>query len=146
MSFFKVIPTMSTGVKQTFGKFSYLVNPGIRFYFPFIQKIDLVSNRLCENVCNIQVRTSDKVFPNLDITLQYRVRSEDTEKAFYELNDPINQMVSYTDNTVRNIASSMTLDELFESQSEIADAIITHVGPKMKEGGFTIESAQVRNI
>ncbi len=62
------------------------------------------------------------------------------------MSDPENQMISYTENTVRRIASSLTLDQLFESQSEIADAIIENVGPKMKEGGYTIESAQVRNI
>lgn len=40
----------------------------------------------------------------------------------------------------------MTLDQLFESQSHIADAIIEDVGPKMEHAGFTIESAQIRNI
>ena len=47
-------------------------------------------------------------------------------------------MISYTDNTVRKQASGLTLDQLFESQSEIADSIIENVGPKMLEGGFTI--------
>ena len=70
--------------------------------------------------------------------MQYRVKPEDTDKAFFELTDPVNQMISYTDNTVRKIASSMTLDQLFESHSEIADAILSHVGPLMKVGGFTI--------
>lgn len=74
MSFFKIIPTMNTGVVQTFGKFSCLASPGIRLYFPIIQKVDLVSNRLIENQCRLQVRTSDKVFPHLDISLQYRVK------------------------------------------------------------------------
>jgi hypothetical protein len=42
------------------------------------------------------------------------------------------------DNIVRKTSSSLTLDELFESQSHLADAIISEVGPKMKEAGFTI--------
>jgi len=65
----------------------------------------------------MQVRTSDKVFPTLDISLQYKIHPEDTAKAYFELNDPVNQMISYTENTVRKIASSLTLDELFESQT-----------------------------
>ena len=143
---FKFIPQMNTGVVQTFGKFSWLSTPGITIYIPFIQSITLVSNRLCENHFKMQVRTQDKVFPTLDISLQYRVFSDDSAKALFELSDPINQMISYTENTVRRISSSLTLDQLFESQSEIADAIIDSVGPKMKEGGFTIESSQVKNI
>lgn len=61
----------------------------------------------------MQVRTADKVFPTLDISLQYKVHPDDTAKAFFELNDPVNQMISYTENTVRKISSSLTLDQLF---------------------------------
>lgn len=142
----KLIPSMNSGVVQTFGKFSRIAHPGLNIYLPFVQSITLVSNRLCENNFKMQVRTHDKVFPTLDIAMQYRVHPEDSAKAYFEMSDPINQMISYTENTVRRIASSLTLDQLFESQSEIADAIIESVSPKMKEGGFTIESSQVRNI
>lgn len=96
MVFFKFIPSMSTGVVQTFGKFSRLATPGLTFYIPIIQSINLVSNRLSENQCKMQVRTADKVFPTLDISMQYKIHSEDTAKAFFELNDPVNQMISYT--------------------------------------------------
>jgi regulator of protease activity HflC (stomatin/prohibitin superfamily) len=58
----------------------------------------------------MQVRTADKVFPTLDISLQYKIHPEDSAKAFFELNDPVNQMISYTENTVRKISSSLTLD------------------------------------
>lgn len=47
-------------------------------------------------------------------------------------------MISYTDNVVRKSSSGLSLDQLFESQSHIADAIIEEVGPKMKVAGFTI--------
>jgi regulator of protease activity HflC (stomatin/prohibitin superfamily) len=113
MSFFKFIPSMNTGIIQTFGKYSRSATPGLTFYLPFISTIHLVSNRLCENQCRMQVRTADKVFPTLDITLQYRIHPEDSSKAYFELSDPVNQMISYTENTVRRIASSLTLDQLF---------------------------------
>ena len=78
MSFFKFIPTMTTGVVQTFGRFTRLARPGLRFYIPFIESMNLVSNRLNQNHFTMQVRTADKVFPQLDITLQYRIKPEDT--------------------------------------------------------------------
>ena len=65
---------METGVVTTFGKLSRLATPGLTFYIPIMQKMNVVSNRLCENQCNITVRTADKVFPKLDITIQYRVQ------------------------------------------------------------------------
>ena len=80
---FKFIPSMETGVVTTFGKFSRLAYPGFNLYLPFIQHINMVSNRLCENQCDIVVRTADKVFPKLDITIQYKVQPEDSHKAFF---------------------------------------------------------------
>lgn len=70
----RFIASMETGVVTTFGKYSYLASPGINIYLPFIQKINVVSNRLIENQCNIVVRTADKVFPKLDISIQYRIK------------------------------------------------------------------------
>ena len=70
---FRFIDSMTTGVVTTFGSFTRLATPGLNFYIPFIQKMHIISNRLCENHCNIVVRTSDKVFPKLDITIQYKV-------------------------------------------------------------------------
>ena len=115
---------METGVVTTFGKLSRLAYPGLNFYIPFMQRMDMVSNRLCEKQCNIVVRTADKVFPKLDITIQYRVLPQDSGKAFFEMADPVEQMVSYTDNIVRKVSSGFSLDDLFESQSHIADAIL----------------------
>ena len=120
----KFIASMQTGVVTTFGKYSRLASPGINIYIPFVQNINVVSNRLIENHCNIVVRTADKVFPKLDITIQYRIKHEDSHKAFFELANPEQQMISYTDNIVRKASSSLTLDQLYESQSHIADAII----------------------
>ena len=55
-------------------------------------------------------------------------------------------MVSYANNTVRKVSTGFTLDDLFESNSHISDAILEDVGSKMKNFGYTIDSAQVRNI
>jgi regulator of protease activity HflC (stomatin/prohibitin superfamily) len=49
MVFFKFIPSMGTGVVQTFGKYTRLVSPGLTFYLPFIQSIAIVSNKLTQN-------------------------------------------------------------------------------------------------
>jgi regulator of protease activity HflC (stomatin/prohibitin superfamily) len=49
MPFFKFIPSMKTGVVQTFGKYTRLASPGLIFYLPFIQTITVVSNQLTQN-------------------------------------------------------------------------------------------------
>jgi len=71
---FRFIPTMRTGIVQTFGKFSKTVPPGLNFYIPFIQQVFVLSNQLFEMQFDMTVRTSDKVFPILNISLQYRIK------------------------------------------------------------------------
>ena len=71
---FRFVPTMSTAVVQTFGKFSRTSSPGLAFYIPFIQELNIVSNKLHEKQCKMTIRTADKVSPQLDITLQYRIK------------------------------------------------------------------------
>lgn len=73
MKFFRFIPSMKTGVVQTFGRYTRLASPGLTFCLPIIQSISIVSNQLIQNQCSMQVRTSDKVFPTIDISLQYRI-------------------------------------------------------------------------
>ena len=119
----KFIPTASTGVKQTFGRFSKLCKPGLNFYIPFVQKITRVSNMEQNKDFQIRVKTKDNVFTELNIGVQLQIRSEDTEKAFFSLDNPEAQIDSYVQNVVRSKAPTMKLDELFESQGDIGESV-----------------------
>ena len=66
--FFKFIQTSSTGIVQTFGRFSRTAQPGLRFYFPFIQRLTPVNNRLQQKSISFRgVKTRDNVFTDLGI-------------------------------------------------------------------------------
>lgn len=113
--FFKFIQTSTTGIVQTFGRFSYTAQPGINFFIPFVQRITPVSNRLQQKSVFLQVKTKDNVLTNLGIDIQYKVKAEDTAKAFFSLDDPVGQIDSFIKNEVRSRVPKMKLDELFES-------------------------------
>lgn len=70
---FKFIPQQHTAIIQSFGKFSRLGKPGLCFYLAPFQSLNLVSNKLAEREFSIQVRTVDKVFPELHIALQCKI-------------------------------------------------------------------------
>jgi regulator of protease activity HflC (stomatin/prohibitin superfamily) len=146
MAFLKFIPTMTTGVVQTFGRFSRLAKPGLNWYIPIAQTITPVSNSLQEHKVPLNVRTQDKVFPDMDIHIQYRIQHENTEKALFKYMDPLGQMSTRTGNVVRQKVSRMSLDDIYESQVEIENGVLTEVGPWMEEGGITLESVQVLDI
>ena len=57
------------------------------------------------------------LFTTIIIAIQYRIKSEDTEKAHFSLHKPHDQMCSYIENSVREFSSRITIDQIFESQN-----------------------------
>ena len=144
--FFKFIQTSTTGIVQTFGKFTKIVGPGLNFYLPIVQKITPVSNRLSQNNFNFEVKTKDNVFAKLNLAVQHRISPENTEKAYFSLSDPIDQIDAYIENVVRAKVPKMTLDELFESQDDICHSVSESLSKKMEKHGYSIENTLVTNI
>lgn len=145
-NFFKLIPTSQTGIKQTFGKYSGLLNPGIHFYVPFFQKITKISNRIRENSFRFEIKTRDDVFAVIDLSVQFCIEPDDSDKAFFKLNNPHEQINSYIENIIRSETPRMTLNEIYESQDHLSQSIDNNLSPKMKEFGYTIVKTLVRNI
>lgn len=144
--FFKFISTSTTGIRQNFGKFTGIVGPGLRLYIPFIQKITPVSNRLRQESFNFEVKTKDNVFAMLGLSVQYQIRPENTEKAFFSLDNPSAQLDSYIENVVRAQVPKMKLDELFESQSDICQKVLENLSDKMNNHGYTIVNTLITEI
>lgn len=140
------VKTSTTGVVQTFGKFTKTVKPGLNWYVPVLQKITPVSNRLQQSTFNLEVKTKDNVFARLSIAVQYKIHPENSEKAFFSLDDPVGQIDAYIDNVVRSKVPSMPLDGLFESQDDICQSVSTSLCEKMERYGYTIENTLVTNI
>jgi len=143
---FRIIQTSTTGIVQTFGKFTRTVKPGLRFYIPFIQTITPISNRLIQHSVGLQVKTKDNVLTNLGIDIQLKVKPEDSEKALFSLDNADEQINSFVKNEVRARVPKMKLDELFESPDEISDAISQKLGLLMKEHGYTVENTLLTTI
>jgi regulator of protease activity HflC (stomatin/prohibitin superfamily) len=143
---FKFIPTASTGVRQTFGKFSGTCNPGLNFYVPFIQNISVVSNMIQNKEFYLRVKTKDNVFTDLNIGVQIQIKTENTEKAFFSLENPEHQIDTYVQNVVRSKVPTMKLDELFESQGAIGESVKHNLHDKMSEYGYTIVDTLINDI
>lgn len=142
----KYIRTATTGIKQTFGRFSGLCHPGLNFYIPFIEKITPVSNMIQNKDFHLTVKTKDNVFTSLSIGIQIKIEPKDTVKAFFSLEDPNKQIDTYVQNVVRSKVPQMRLDELFESQGDIGDAVFKHLAEKMNNYGWTIIDTLVNDI
>ena len=151
-TFFTFIDTASTGIKTTFGKAGGVISnqtmlkPGFRVYLPFIQNIYKVSNRLQQSTYGMSVKTKDNVFCNIDINVQWKIKHDNTETAYFSLDDPDNQIKSYVENVIRSTAPDYNLDDLFVQQGDISHKINETLVAKLEEHGYSIVDTQITAI
>ena len=144
--FFRFIQTARTGVKLRFGKYIKMCPPGLNFYIPFIEHINEVSNKVINKEFRIKVKTMDNAFADMHIGVQMRIKPVDSKTAFFSLDDPDGQLSTYVQNVVRGLVPSMTLDNLFQSTTEINDAVRNSLDGKMSGFGYTIIDTLVSDI
>lgn len=143
---FRFIPTSFSGIRTTFGKFDKKLAPGLTFYVPFFQKINLISNRTWQNMVGFRIKTSDNTFCSLTVAIQIRVKEDDSEKAYYSMGEPDKQINSYVENSIRSIVSNVTLNELYKSHNSICEDVLRNISERMIAKGYTIENTLITEI
>ncbi|KAF8413043.1 hypothetical protein HHK36_001017 [Tetracentron sinense] len=81
----------------------------------------------------------DNVFVQLLCSIQYRVVKENADDAFYELQNPKEQIQAYVFDVVRAHVPRITLDELFEQKGDVAQAVLEELEKVMGAYGYSIE-------
>ncbi|KAD2805399.1 hypothetical protein E3N88_38776 [Mikania micrantha] len=81
----------------------------------------------------------DNVFVQIVSSIQYRVIKQSADDAFYELQNPIEQIQAYVFDVVRAQVPRMTLDQLFEQKDDVAKTVLEELEKVMGEYGYSIE-------
>ncbi|KAL9261738.1 Hypersensitive-induced response protein 4-like protein [Drosera capensis] len=135
------IDQASIGVVERWGRFEKLAQPGLHFFNPFKGQclVGFLSTRISSLDVRIETKTKDNVFVQLLCSIQYRVVRQNADDAFYELENPKEQIQAYVFDVVRAIVPRMNLDDLFEQKGEIARAVLDELEKVMREYGYSIE-------
>ncbi|MGA2561260.1 MAG: SPFH domain-containing protein [Terracidiphilus sp.] len=149
-SFFTV-STAQVAVVTRFGKFLRTAEPGLNWKMPYFDSVaGLVSLRVNQISLTMETKTKDNVFVTIPISVQNRVRPEKVFDAYYKLSDPVAQIKSYVEQVVEQVilghVPSMTLDEVFASQSSIAAAVKQELDADMATFGYEIVNVLVTDI
>ena len=145
-SFFTV-STSQVAVLTRFGKFLRVAEAGLNWKTPYIDKVaGVVSLRVNQIALTMETKTKDNVFVTIPISVQNRVRPERVYDAFYKLSDPVAQIKSYVEQVILGHVPSMTLDEVFASQSSIAAAVKQELDSDMAAFGYEIVNVLVTDI
>jgi regulator of protease activity HflC (stomatin/prohibitin superfamily) len=145
-SFFTV-RTAEVAIITRFGKFLRVADPGLNWKMPYFDSVTgLVSLRVNQISLTMETKTKDNVFVTIPISVQNRVRPEKVYDAFYKLSDPVAQIKSYVEQVILGHVPSMTLDEVFASQSSIAAAVKQELDADMATFGYEIVNVLVTDI
>jgi regulator of protease activity HflC (stomatin/prohibitin superfamily) len=106
-----------------------------------------VSVRVRELIVQINTKTKDNVFVDLELAVQYQVgKREDVWAAYYTLTDHEQQMESFIYDTVRAKVPTMELDNVFENKDDIADDVKATLAEQMQAYGYTIVQSLVNDV
>lgn len=145
-SFFTV-NTAEVAIITRFGKFLRVAEAGLNWKVPYFDSVaGLVSLRVNQIALTMETKTKDNVFVTIPISVQNRVRPEKVFDAFYRLSDPVAQIKSYVEQVILGHVPSMTLDEVFASQSSIAAAVKQELDADMATFGYEIVNVLVTDI
>ncbi|XP_075111352.1 hypersensitive-induced response protein 4 [Nicotiana tabacum] len=135
------IEQASVGVVEKWGRFDRLAEPGLNFFNPFAGEClsGILSTRISSLDVKIETKTKDNVFVHLVCSIQYRVIKQNADDAFYELQNPKEQIQAYVFDVVRAHVPKMNLDELFEQKDEVAKAVLEELEKVMGAYGYNIE-------
>ncbi|CAH9137297.1 unnamed protein product [Cuscuta epithymum] len=142
------IPQASVGVVEKWGRFEKLAEPGLHFFNPFAGQClaGTLTTRICSLDVNIETKTKDNVFVHMHCSIQYRVINANADDAFYELQNPKEQITSYVFDVVRAHVPKLNLDELFEQKDEVAKAVLEELEKVMSSYGYSIEHILIVDI
>ncbi|KAK1604024.1 hypothetical protein QYE76_027697 [Lolium multiflorum] len=131
----------NVAVVEKWGRFLRLAEPGLHFFNPCAGEFvaGTLSTRVQSLDVRVETKTKDNVFVHLICTIQYRVVKENADDAYYELQNPQQQIQSYVFDVVRAIVPRMELDNLFEQKNDVAKAVLEELEKVMSDYGYSIE-------
>ena len=144
---FFVVKQQTTVIVERFGKFQSIRQSGLSARFPVIDQIaGRVSLKIQQLDVIVETKTQDDVFVQLKISVQFQILREKVYDAFYQLQNPHDQLTAYIFDTVRAEVPKMKLDDVFEKKDDIAKAIKRELKEAMLNYGYDIVKALVTDI
>ena len=146
---FKVIRPTERGVKETFGSYTGYINSGLKWIFPFVQRIYRVN--ITERVADVkpqEIITKDNLNATVDLVVFYKVKPEekDIKKAFYSVDDVEDQIITLAQTTARNVIGEMAFKDVNSKRNEINTRLKKLIDIQTDAWGVRIVRVELKEI
>ena len=141
--------TGTVRIVETFGKYSSTVTAGLNILWCpcFYQNVaGTMSLRLQEMKVRCETKTKDNVFVVCQVSVQYQIKMDKVQEAFYRLSDPVRQIEAYVFDVIRSEVPKATLDDLFVLKEELSNRVKEALRSNMESFGFEIISTPITDI
>eukprot|EP00494_Astrolonche_serrata_P023480 UN23738 len=120
------------------------MDPGCSFICCCIDNVNIVNMRLQALKVRCETKTSDDVFVQVQVVVQYQVT--DPRASFYELDDARRQIREYVFDVIRSEVPKLSMDQVFEKKNSLSEAVKATLTQQLKEFGFEILHTPVTDI
>ncbi|ASJ16082.1 hypothetical protein A3L04_02805 [Thermococcus chitonophagus] len=141
----KVIRPYQKGLVERLGKFNRILDPGIHFIIPFMERVKIVDMR--EHVIDVppqEVICKDNVVVTVDAVVYYQVL--DPVKAVYNVSDFLMAIVKLAQTNLRAIIGEMELDETLSGRDIINARLREELDKITDRWGVKITRVEIQRI
>ena len=141
----KIIYEYERGVVFTFGKYSMIKSPGLRFVIPVIQSMNKIDMRVkAVDVPSQDAMTKDNVSARVNAVIYYKVI--DSSKAIIAVENYLYAMSQLAQTTMRNVIGEVSLDDLLSKREEVSKKILTIVDKESDPWGIKVINVDLKDV
>jgi regulator of protease activity HflC (stomatin/prohibitin superfamily) len=142
-----IVHTKQAAVVERLGKFNRIAGPGLNFKIPFVESKVYVED-LNMQLMDVPVmsKTKDDATVTVPVRVQYFVLPDRVKEAYYELDDPEDQIKAHVENVILSYIPKIDLDDTYQQEDQIAKRIKDSLSVVMAKFGYSIENALVTKI
>ncbi|KAG8177752.1 hypothetical protein JTE90_008853 [Oedothorax gibbosus] len=140
------VPQQEAWVVERMGKFNRILQPGLNFLIPVVDKIKYVQSlkELAIDIPKQSAITLDNVTLNIDGVLYLRVM--DPYKASYGVEDPEFAITQLAQTTMRSELGKISLDSVFRERESLNFAIVEAINKASNAWGIACLRYEIRDI
>jgi len=141
----KIVKEYERGVKFTLGKYTGVMQPGLRLVIPLIQSWQRVDIRVkAVDVPEQDCMTKDNISVNVNAVIYYKV--ENSQKAIIDVEHYNYAVQQLAQTSMRNIVGEVELDYLLQKRDQLSDKIQKIVDKATDPWGIDVESVDLKDI
>lgn len=141
----KIINQYERGVVLTLGKYTGVLNPGLRLVIPFVQRVIKVDLRIrTADIPRQEVITKDNVPVGVNAVVYFQV--EKPEDVILKIQDYSYAVTQYSQTALRDVIGGVELDNLLTEREKLAEQIQTIVDKETEGWGLNVTAIKMQDI